>query len=150
MDIVADTSFFIHQANFTTFDKIYTVAKVIDEIKDKVSKIRMSGLNIIVRKPSQEYLKQITKISDELGENLSETDKEVLALALELKKPIATDDFGIQNVAKKLGIKIVPIRFEIKKTRKIVYICPNCKKTYKTDGYCPDCGVKLRKIHYYD
>lgn len=150
MDIVADTSFFIHTINFSRFGKVYVTSSVLKEIKDYVSKIKLSALNVIVKKPSYDSIKIVEEVSKELGESLSTTDKEILALALELKKPIATDDFGIQNVAKKIGIKVVPIRFEIKKTRKIVYVCPNCKKVYKQDGYCKDCGVNLKKIHYYE
>ena len=43
----------------------------------------------------------------ETKDNLSKADEEVLALALVFEAEIATDDYGIQNVAQKLGINML-------------------------------------------
>lgn len=146
MKIVGDTSFFIHYSNFSLFEEIYTTKEVLKEIKDFITKIKVSGLNIIVKSPKKQFIEKVENVCKKLGENLSETDKKILALSLELSLPIATDDLGIQNVAKYLKIKIFPIRFKLEKKRKIFYICPNCKTSFNKNGFCENCGIKLKKV----
>ena len=67
---------------------------------------------------------------------LSETDKQVLALALEIKArgdnpQIVTDDYSIQNVAKQLGLEYVSlVTFGIKRLLTWIRYCPACHRTY--------------------
>ena len=146
MKVVADTNFFIHYSNFSKFERVYTIDEVIREVKDWFSKVKLSSLNVVIKDPEKEFLKIVEEKTKELGENLSKTDKKVVALALNLNLPLITDDKAMQNVAKQLGIKVVPMRYSLKKQRKIVYICPNCKKIFNSQGICPDCGIKLKRI----
>lgn len=49
--------------------------------------------------PNREYIKRLKKLL-KTGDNLSQQDIGVLALALNLNAILYTDDYGIQNVAK--------------------------------------------------
>lgn len=80
--------------------------------------------------------------------DLSETDIDVLAKALEYKETcfLLTDDFAVQNVASFLGIKIHPvsqasIQDEIIWQRQ----CVGCFRHFRDGEMCPVCGSALRK-----
>jgi len=77
---------------------------------------------------------------------LSKTDTEVLALALELKAAVATDDYSIQNLASVLGVEYLPMN--MKGISKVVcwnYLCTGCGKVFKEpQPDCPVCGSALR------
>ena len=77
---------------------------------------------------------------------LSRTDTEVLALALELKAAVATDDYSIQNLASVLGIEFIPMSMKgITKVVRWNYLCTGCGKVFKEpQPDCPVCGSPLR------
>jgi len=89
----------------------------------------------------------------DIGGELSETDIRVIALALDLRREgfepvILTDDYGLQNLSKVLGIEYSPIAtrgirlvFQWKK------VCPGCHREYHAGRrVCPVCGTKLRRV----
>jgi rRNA maturation endonuclease Nob1 len=107
--VVLDTSALIHLPDFTAFGQVFTVQGVIDESKDRLTKMKLESLaseiKIISPEPSSiEDIKELASSSGDL-ENLSDTDIALLALASQLRCPILTDDYRIQNVAGHLGIK---------------------------------------------
>ena len=77
---------------------------------------------------------------------LSKTDMEVLALALELKAALATDDYSIQNLASVLGVEYLPMNMKgISKVVRWNYLCTGCGKVFKEpQPDCPVCGSALR------
>jgi len=77
---------------------------------------------------------------------LSRTDLDVLALALELKAAVATDDYSIQNLASVLGIEFLPMSMKgITKVVRWNYLCTGCGKVFKEpQPDCPVCGSPLR------
>ena len=116
--IVLDTSAFV--AGFDPFSlsvEQVTVPKVEEEIKrNSMNKLRfetaLENGKVKVKAPSQEFINQIRLSSSKVGDSfkLSETDIELLALALELKSTgyspqVVSDDYSIQNVASKLEIE---------------------------------------------
>lgn len=81
-------------------------------------------------------------------EKLSATDIEVIAVALEIGGTIVTDDFAIENVASKLGLKfsgadLKPISGEIKWQ----FRCSGCGRRFSRHvKECPVCGHQVRRI----
>ncbi len=148
MKVVLDTSGLIYLNDFRSFEEIFTVPEVLEEVKDKITSLKLSGLKIKIIKPSEEKVKEIEKNAKETGdlEKLSKTDIKILALAKEKKLTIISDDRSIQNVAEKLRIKYISV-FSKKISRLIIWrkYCKNCKKFFE-DFYCPVCGGKLIKI----
>ena len=110
------------------------------------------GLTII--SPSKESIIKINGTSKETGdiERLSDADKELLALSLELSKKneaiLITDDYSIQNVANSLDIKFESISQRgIKKRFKWSCRCQGCGKKFKENiKICPICGSKTKNI----
>ncbi len=148
--IVFDTSAFIFFNKFDEFETIYTVPEVLDEIKDKISSVKLLVPNLKVFEPSKESLEKVKKTASTTGDlsKLSNTDLKVLALAYEKKVPIMSDDRNVQNVAYMLGLDVVSV-FSKKIERLFVWkkYCRNCNKFYPGDvDECPVCGSKLIRI----
>lgn len=109
-----------------------------------------------MRTPSNIYLGLVNESSKTVGDILflSGVDKQVLALALELKsqgeKPlILTDDYSIQNVANQLGLEFAPLlTFGIRYRLNWTIYCPACHREYSPDykdKTCEACGTALKR-----
>ncbi|PWR71790.1 NOB1 family endonuclease [Methanospirillum stamsii] len=148
---ILDTSAFFLHLSFQ--DKILTVSKVIDEIKDLRGKARLEVLieqGLIIRDPHDDSISEVLAAAEKSGDRtvLSPTDIDILALALELKGEVYTDDFALQNTARKLGVNIHPIiqRKSIEKKWKLR--CSGCGKYYSSmpdDSVCGICGSPVKR-----
>jgi len=109
-----------------------------------------------VRHPTDASLVEVDKSSEAVGDIhfLSEVDKQVLALALELKSQgedslIVTDDYSIQNVSNQLGLEFAPLlTFGIRYRLNWVIYCPACHRQYPADyrmKTCQACGTELKR-----
>lgn len=119
-------------------------------------KAATENAKVVVKRPSDEALVKVEECAIEVGDSffLSETDKEVLALALELKTAkyepqIVTDDYSIQNVARRLGIEFTSLAtFGIRRVLEWMRYCPACHREYPancTFTECTVCGTKLKR-----
>jgi UPF0271 protein len=145
MRVVLDTSAIIYLSDFRKFDEILTVYSVVEEVKDKISSMKLSGLKLKILEPKKETVQKIKAVAEETGdlEKLSGTDLEVLAAAVESNSTIISDDRNIQNVAEKIGVKYISV-FSERITKLITWknYCRNCKKFFEKK-VCPICGSKL-------
>jgi len=129
-----------------------TVPEVIEEIKDKNSRLFLSIIDIRVEDADAESVKKVKKVATESGDihKLSDTDIKLIAKALELKEKdavLVTDDYAIQNVASLLGIQVDNIlQPTIEKTYRWTRMCRGCGRQTDHDT-CPVCGSEtyLRK-----
>ncbi len=160
--LVLDTSAFI--AGFDPFgvtDSVFTVPAVGQEVvSNSIMYTRFrtaveSG-KLQVKAPSMLFVDKVAESSKALGDlrYLSDTDKQVLALALELKNAgedalIVTDDYSIQNVADQLSLDFAPLMtFGIRYRLDWVIYCPACHRKYPTDykpKTCETCGTELKR-----
>lgn len=65
---------------------------------------------LILIEPTEESLRQIVQFSKKFKLRLSQIDRQIAALALDFKNQnkkfvLITDDFALQSIAKKLGVK---------------------------------------------
>ena len=140
----------------------YTVPLVEEELKKGLTSARLKTSirtgKLKVRIPKKVFLEEVEKAAERVGDSLllSETDKQVLALALEFKsagrKPIiVTDDYSIQNLANSMGIEFRPLTtLGIKFRYMWVLVCPACGSRYpprKRTRVCKVCGTKLILKH---
>ncbi|MBD3255577.1 MAG: hypothetical protein GF383_10825 [Candidatus Lokiarchaeota archaeon] len=166
---VFDANIFLSGINFNLLEgKIYTTPNVIKEIdvkryKDKNRNILtrieagLESSQLIVKVPEAKYLKEIEQVAKETGDfkALSITDREVLALALELSEEqtekvlLYTDDYSMENVALELKIPFSQFfREGIKKKVKWEVFCPNCNLIYGPEDLfekCEICSTKLKR-----
>ena len=116
------------------YANMVTVPEVAAEILDDASALYFSVKNLRVEEASRESIEEVVEVAKKTGDihKLSKTDIRVLAKALdEMKKGnevvLVTDDYAIQNVAMKLGIKFEGIiQSQISKEFKWVKVCQGC------------------------
>lgn len=95
--VVADSGAFIRNAPLNSIgEKIYTVPKVVNEIKDKATLQRLQFLpyQLTPKTPSPESIKIVTEFSKKTGDyrSLSAVDIQVIALTYQLEKEnVGTD-----------------------------------------------------------
>lgn len=124
-----------------------TVPEVAAEILDEASAIYFSVKNLRIEEASCESVDEVVEVAKKTGDihKLSKTDIKVLAKAVdEVKKGndvvLVTDDYAIQNVAMRLGIKFEGIiQSQISKEFKWVKVCRGCGRKIESD-ICPVCG----------
>jgi endoribonuclease Nob1 len=160
--IVLDTSSFI--AGYDAFganEEQFTAPNVEGEMKaNSMNLVRFQAAlesgKVKIKAPSEQFLKQVQETASKVGDSylLSETDMQLLALALEFKvngsaPQIVTDDYSIQNVATKLGIDFKALAtFGIKKLLEWIRYCPACHREYPVNcktTECQICGTELKR-----
>jgi endoribonuclease Nob1 len=148
MKVALDTRAIIYLNDFRMFEEIFTVIEVIDEVKDRISSLKLSGVKANVIEPGKSAVDEIKKIAKTTGdlEKLSKTDIKILALAKELDLIVVSDDYNVQNVAQKMGMGYLSL-FNEKITKAIKWgmFCRNCKKFFEDAGNCPKCGSRLAR-----
>ena len=125
---------------------------VINEIKlGKVSRLlSMSISSLRVVTPSNKTVQAVKTAAKETGDlqELSDTDIGLIAIALETKSTLVTDDFAMENVANFLGIEFAGA--DLKKIGyKITwgYRCTGCGQRFSEySDVCPVCGHKLKRF----
>jgi len=153
MIYVLDSSVFVQGYSELFADKaIVTNISVISEAKSPEAQIQQdilmrSGLRLI--EAHLDSVQEIKAKSKDLSDNLSETDIQVAALALDFKKRkknvvVVTEDNSLKNLCGLEGINTVSVKTghivrNIRWTRK----CTGCGK--KTDQpECPICGSETK------
>ena len=160
--VVLDTSAFV--AGFDPFsinEEQYTVPMVREEIRENsIAWIRFKTAvdngKIKVVTPDTAFLDRVKTSATAVGDTvfLSETDVQVLALALELKTEgystlLVTDDYSMQNVANQMNVQFTSLAtFGIRFRLQWVRYCPACHKKYPPDHkfkICQICGTELKR-----
>ena len=123
--------------------------------------IKIDSAELIWIQPDGKSLEIATNLAISTGDmaGLSKIDLGILALSINLKKTLVTDDYRLQNLAEKAGIEWKTVSTKgIKELWKWELRCIACKKIYsqpgkpnqkKSDwGECEDCGseLKLKRI----
>jgi len=160
--VVLDTSAFLAGFDpFSVSEDQVTVPKVEEEIKGNSMtwvrfKTAVENGKLKVKAPSEEYWNKVKEAAKRVGDSffLSETDLQLLALALELKaegctSQIVTDDYSIQNVATQIGIEFISLAtFGIRRLLEWIRYCPACHRKYPADyksTTCTVCGTALKR-----
>ena len=148
MRYILDTSFFFYDLRVD--GELYTTRSVMDELRDLRSKSRFDvlcaqGLTLAV--PSGENTEKVNAASKKSGDAgiISGTDRDILALALDLGAVLYTDDYAIQNVAGILGVQTAPIIQRKAKRIHWKYRCSGCGRYFDHDGECRICGSVIKR-----
>ncbi len=152
-----DTSSVINGYFPTPSPPHYTTPIVVDECKGlRASASIAAALDLRylkISEPDNRSLEKIENLMNEMGAEVSKTDKEVLGLAVTLKDcgkdpVVLTDDYGLQNLARALGIRYSSV---YTKGIRRVYIwrsvCEGCGREFSEHRkLCPVCGGRVRKV----
>ena len=94
--------------------------------------------------PEEECIEKVRKAAEKTGDihRLSDADIEVIALALEHKGVVVTNDLSIQNVCEELNIEYMSyLSKDIKRIFEWEVVCKSCGKVLdKKYDRCPFCG----------
>jgi UPF0271 protein len=148
MKAVLDASVFF--SDIMPDGELYTTPSVFDELKDIRSKgnfEKFSAAGLRVVSPGNGSLGRVrdAAVITRDASVISGTDQELLALALDLRATLYTDDFAIQNVATVLGVPTHPITQRKAKRVFWKYRCSGCGKYYDHDGECLICGAAIKR-----
>lgn len=150
---ILDASAFYAGIPFGSSSECFTTSLVFEEIKH--IKKNHSALETLletnrlkIRDPdieSTDIAIEAAKITGDF-QQLSKQDISVLALCINLKGQIITDDFAISNVAKNLGLKISSVMTSgIRDVGRWIHYCPGCRSNYQNGRECPLCGTPLKR-----
>lgn len=148
MTQVLDASAFF--AEIPVESPAYTTPSVVGELGDLHAKCRFEALaatGLQVREPCGEDRARVEAAAVRTGDAgvLSATDLDILALALEVSAVLVTDDFAVQNVAHRLGIKTQSIRQRPARAIRWRYRCSGCGRYWREPGDCPVCGAPIKR-----
>ncbi len=132
---------------------MFCTPAVLEEVKGKKPTLQLMSMietRVEIRQASDGGIAEVRKKAKITGDikRLSPADIGVLALALDLKATVITDDYSIQNVANEMGLEYRGLSFpDIRQKIEWGYRCVGCGKRFQepTDE-CPICGSKIRTI----
>lgn len=149
---VLDASAFYAGTPFLSGKECYTTSLVLEEIRH-VKTAALDGLmdagNLQVVDPEPKHTQAVKKVAEKTGDlrQLSQADISILALALQMKGTLVTDDYALANVAATMGVKVSSSSGKgIKETRKWISYCSACGKAFgPKETECPLCGNRLKR-----
>jgi len=150
---VLDSSAFYAGIPFSSNEPSYITSLVYNEIehikKDHDAiRILIETKRLTVNEPDNQFVIAANDAAKKSGDfsNLSDEDISTIALSLQLKAELVTDDFAVSNVAKNLNIKVIPVMTTgIKNVVVWRYYCSGCKVNFSQVTECPRCGNKLKR-----
>ncbi len=148
MKAILDSSVFF--SDIPVKGEIYTTPSVCDELIDIRSKGKFeifSAAGLQVVSPGTESRERVVLAAKKTRDSavISDTDCDLLALALELEAVIYTDDFALQNVAGILGVQTIPINQRKAKRVHWKYRCSGCGRYFDHYGECLICGSDIKR-----
>jgi endoribonuclease Nob1 len=152
--LVLDTTAFYAGVPYTnTTENLVTTPDVISEVSNERTRSLIEASKINVLQASPQHFKRVKEAARNTGDNnMSRADMSVLALCLSIgdegnEAILLSDDFAVENVASRLGIKARPLMTGgIKKATEWVFFCPACGKKYEKQRQdCLVCGTKLER-----
>jgi len=150
---ILDASAFYAGVPFRTSDECYTTTLVYDEIKhikknhDALGTLLETN-RLKIREPDEKSTNKAIQTAKDTGDypQLSKQDISIIALCIENKGEVISDDFAISNVVKNLGLKISPIMTRgIKDVGKWIHYCPGCRTNHPNGTECPICATPLKR-----
>ena len=150
---VLDSTAFYAGIPFSSNEPNYTTSLVYNEIEhikkdhDAVQ-ILIETKRLMICDPEHQFVITANNTAKKSGDipNLSDEDISTIALSLQLNAELVTDDFAVSNVAKNLGIKVIPVMTNgIKNVITWKYYCPGCKTNFSKITECPRCGNRLKR-----
>ena len=150
---ILDASAFYAGIPFASSEKSFTTPDVFDEIKHikkdhKAVEMILETKRLEIMAPEPQYMEKVLLKSKNTGDfqNLSKGDISVIALCLQLKAELITDDFAVSNLARQLNLKVTPVMTNgITHIANWIYFCSGCEKTFSNMSKCPLCGNKLSR-----
>ena len=149
-----DASAFYSGIPFLSSGRYCTTPAVFDEVKHikkshGATDVLLDSGSLQIVEPGNDSVERIKAAAKKTGDysKLSQADVSVLALALQFKIALMTDDYAVANVAATLKIPVQSSSGKgIKETRKWISYCSACGKAFGPDAKeCRLCGNQLKR-----
>jgi len=146
---VLDASALLSGASFD--GELFTTPEAVAEVRRLGSTPQLDAVlatKVRVLSATKESLEAVERTARDTGDiaRLSPTDQGLLALARDLQAVVLTDDYSIQNVAARLGVRYEKILE--RGIREVVtwrYRCTGCGRFFEEPTReCRVCGSKVR------
>ncbi len=138
---------FVSNDSFMTTNTVYDEIQHIKRKQGALEMLQQTG-RLQIRDPSKDSINVVRDAAERTGDSvtISEQDVSIIALALENKIGLITDDFAVTNVAKQLKIKTDSLMTQgINTVGKWISYCSICGKEFSKEKECPICGNKLNR-----
>lgn len=144
---VIDANVFIHgSSRELPFDDPATVPAVTAELESSDARVRYDVESVPVYAPPEDAVAEVRDAADDLEEDLSDADVQVLALALDRSATVVSDDYGVQNTAAALDIDYEGFtQEEITEEVEWRRVCEDCGREVDADR-CPTCGGDVTRV----
>ncbi|MXY37511.1 MAG: nucleotide-binding protein [Cenarchaeum sp. SB0665_bin_23] len=150
---ILDASAFYAGIPFGSLEPYCTTPQVYDEIshikkeQNAISTLMDLG-RLVIYSPDDTYTQQVLDLAQETGDvpQLSDADVSVIALALQNRQGIITDDYAVSNTARHLGLSVSPVMTKgIRTVGRWMYRCAACRMQRPPGQNCNICGSVLRR-----
>ena len=150
---ILDASAFYAGVPFGSRGDCYTTPLVYEEVihikKDHGALgVLLETGRLKIMEPRAESTEAAVVASKKTGDyaQLSRQDISVIALCIEKKGEIVTDDYAVSNVARNLGLGVSPVMTGgIRDVGRWTYYCPGCRTSHPGRKECPACGTPLKR-----
>jgi UPF0271 protein len=139
---------FLSSGSYCTTQAVFDEIKHIKQSHGAIEALLDTG-SLQVIDPDKDSIEKTRAAAKKTGDyqKLSKADLSIIALALQLKTTLLTDDYAVANVAAALKIPVQSSSSKgIKETRKWIAYCSACGRAFGPDAKeCPLCGNRLRR-----
>lgn len=139
---------FMSSGSYCTTQAVFGEVKHIKKSHGAIEALLDAG-SLQVIDPDRNSIEKAKAAAKKTGDyqKLSQADVSIIALALQLKTTLLTDDYAVANVAAALKIPVESSSSKgIKEIRKWIAYCSACGRVFGPDATeCPLCGNKLRR-----
>jgi UPF0271 protein len=139
---------FLSSGRYRTTHAVFDEVKHIKKSHGAIEALLDAG-SLEIIDPDKNYVEKARAAAKRTGDyqKLSKADISIIALALQLKIKLLTDDYAVANVAASLKIPVQSSSSKgIRETRKWIAYCSACGKSFGPDAKeCPLCGNKLKR-----
>jgi UPF0271 protein len=139
---------FLSSGSYCTTQAVFDEVKHIKKSHGAIEALLDAG-SLEIIDPDKNSIEKARAAAKKTGDyqKLSRADLSIIALALQLKTTLVTDDYAVANVAAALTISVKSSSSKgIKETRKWIAYCSACGRVFGPDAReCPLCGNRLRR-----
>jgi UPF0271 protein len=139
---------FLSSGRYCTTQAVFEEVKHIKKSHGAIEVLLETG-NLEIIDPDKNSIETARAAAKKTGDyqKLSHADFSIIALALQLKIKLLTDDYAVANVATSLKIPVESSSSKgIRETRKWIAYCSACRKAFGPAAKeCPLCGNKLKR-----
>lgn len=126
MSRIVDANVVLHGRGELKGDLV-TVPEVYSEIKSQMGQFKLQNMKISQSQPSEESLRKVKQLSDDINSPTSETDENIVALGLDTGHSIVSDDRALQNLALHLETNFEGFLDDpVEEEREWKRVCENC------------------------